>query len=101
MSGFFTKALFPVVTNGTVGVTAATALARNDNRTYLEIQNTSANDLWFNFLSADLSTGTAAVNSGFKIAAGGSWNNSVTHCPTNAISVIGSAAGTTYAIITK
>lgn len=90
--------MFPPATYGTVGTSAAVALAQANpvgTRFFLQIQNTHATqDIWFTVDGT-----TAAVGSGFKLPGGNA--ASATYdlvVPQNAISIIGSAAGTTYTL---
>lgn len=82
--------------NGTVGTTAAVALVANTGRNFLTIQNTSAsNSLSF---TVDGST-PISTSKGFLLSAAGGAVTFDVFVPTGAITVIGSAAGTTYELL--
>ncbi len=74
------------ITNGTLTGAAQNVLAAKAGRAYLEFQNNSTGDMWLNF------SGTAAVNSGYKIPAGGGWYPASGWIPAAAISVFGTGA---------
>jgi hypothetical protein len=84
----------PVITNTTIttGGTSQTALVAKPNRNYLEIQNTSAGDLWINFST------NAGVNIGFKVSTGQSWSPIGGTCPESSVTIFGVTTGQTYAI---
>lgn len=83
----------PPITNGTIatGGTAQTVAAERFGRKYLEIQNTSTGDLWLRW------NAVAGVNAGYRIPAGGSWNNPSQWCPDGFISIFGATTGQTFA----
>jgi hypothetical protein len=84
----------PVITNSTIttGGTSQTALVSKFNRNYLEIQNTSAQDLWINFST------NAGVNIGFKIGTLQSWSPIGGTCPESSVTIFGATTGQTFAI---
>jgi hypothetical protein len=77
----------------TVGTSAVTALAANPSRSILFIQNTHASNNLFIDVSGVTATAAAIKLTPNQVF---SPNNIV---PTNAVSVVGSAAGTTYVAV--
>jgi hypothetical protein len=77
----------------TTGLTAQTVVASNVNRKYLEIFNLSSGDLFIKF------GGTAAVDSGFKIQAGGYYYTPTLAVPTGALSIIGATTGQKFSYL--
>jgi hypothetical protein len=84
----------PVIVNSTIttGGVSQTGVALKINRNYLEIQNTSAQDLWINFNT------NAGINTGFKISTGQSWSPIGGTCPESSVTIFGATTGQTYAI---
>ena len=78
--------------NIAAGGTAQTAIALNANRRAFWIQNLSSGDLWI----SDVGTATTASPS-LKIVAGGLYESQPGHCPTSAISIIGSTTSQAFA----
>ncbi|NBW79186.1 MAG: hypothetical protein EBR27_09265 [Betaproteobacteria bacterium] len=79
-------AFTPVQTGPAVAITSGLFLASNSSRKYLLIQNNSSTDVFFN-----LAGGTAVLNQGIKIAAGGSLEFT-TQQPTTQINAIAASA---------
>lgn len=71
------------ITAGTTSQVLQTAKTRS----FIEIQNTSAGDLWINFGAV------AAIDSGIKIATGVTWNSRSNYCPNNTINIMGATTG--------
>lgn len=61
-------------------------------RTYFEIRNTSAGDLWMQFGSAS-ATVPAVIDQCIKLAAGDRWTSPFNAAPAGAISIIGGTLG--------
>lgn len=77
----------------TTGGTAQTPLPANSNRVYLLIQNTSTDDLYFNF------TATAITDSpSVLLKSGEALVMESTFVSTEAISIIGATTGQTFTI---
>lgn len=91
LTGQVTPGNAPTIANGTItlGATAQQMLAAA-TRKGLEIQNTSSGDLWVNL------NGTAAVNGGFKLAAGQSWTSPPGMSVSGAISIYGATTSQAY-----
>lgn len=89
--GQITPGNTPTVVNGTItlGATAQTMVAAAA-RKGIEIQNNSSGDLWVNL------TGTAAVNGGFKLAAGQGWTSPPGMSVSGAISIYGATTSQAY-----
>jgi hypothetical protein len=79
-----------ITTTITTGNTAQVLMTANANRNGFEIQNNSLGDLWFTI------GGTAAIGTGFKIIAGGSYSSPSSRSAINAISIIGATTGQSF-----
>lgn len=91
-SGSNSPATSIVNTNGVVGTGNTAILAADSNRVFIQIINSSSNDLFLNFNTP------ANANNSIKLLPNGYWSSYDPSFVTSVINASGSNAGTTYVV---